>query len=79
MAEQHFIGIEIGSTKLGIAVASGDPSGGLRYLGHDSVPVAGIKRGAIFDQAAFSTAFGEAHPGRKSDCRSARCRYRRKP
>ena len=60
MAEQHFIGIDIGSTKLGVAVAAGDPSGGLRYLGHDSVPIAGMKRGAIIDQAAFSTAFGEA-------------------
>jgi cell division protein FtsA len=60
MAEQHFIGIDIGSTKLGVAVASSDPSGGLRYLGHDSVPVAGIKRGAIVDQAAFSAAFGDA-------------------
>ncbi|MEZ4571067.1 MAG: cell division protein FtsA [Thermomicrobiales bacterium] len=60
MAEQHFIGIDIGSTKLGIAVASSDPSGGLRYLGHDSVPSGGIKRGAIFDQSAFSTAFGDA-------------------
>lgn len=60
MAEQHFIGIDIGSTKLGVAVASGDPSGGLQYLGHDSVPIAGVKRGAIVDQAAFSTAFGEA-------------------
>ena len=60
MAEQHFIGVDIGSTKLGIAVASGDPSGGLRYLGHDSVPAAGVKRGAIVDQAAFSAAFGDA-------------------
>ena len=60
MAEQHFVGIDIGSTKLGIAVASGDPAGGLRYLGHDSVPVSGVKRGAIVDQAAFSAALGEA-------------------
>ncbi|CAN5572478.1 cell division protein FtsA [soil metagenome] len=60
MAEQHFIGIDIGSTKLGVAVASGDPSGGLSYLGHDAVPVAGVKRGAIYDQAAFSSSLGDA-------------------
>ena len=60
MAEQHFIGIDIGSTKFGVAVAAGDPSGGLRYLGHDAVPVGGIKRGAIFDQSAFSASFGDA-------------------
>lgn len=60
MAEQHFIGIDIGSTKLGVAVASGDPAGGLNYLGHQSVPVAGVRRGAIVDQAAFSSAFGDA-------------------
>ncbi len=60
MAEQHFIGIDIGSTKLGVAVASGDPAGGLTYLGHDLVPVAGIRRGAIVDQAEFSASFGEA-------------------
>ena len=60
MTEQYFIGIDIGSTKLGVAVAAGDPSGGLRYLGHDHVPVSGIKCGAVTDQAAFSTAFGDA-------------------
>lgn len=60
MAEQHFIGIDIGSTKLGVAVASSDPAGGLRYLGHDAIPVAGVKHGAIVDQAAFSASFGDA-------------------
>lgn len=60
MAEQQFIGIDVGSTKLGIAVAASNPAGGLRYLGHDSVPVAGVRHGAVIDQAAFSASFGEA-------------------
>ena len=60
MAEQQFIGIDVGSTKLGIAVAASNPAGGLRYLGHDSVPVAGVRHGAVIEQAAFSASFGEA-------------------
>lgn len=60
MPEQLYVGIELGSTKFSAAVATSDPAGGLRYIGHGRVPAAGLDGQSVTDLHAFSSAFGRA-------------------
>ena len=58
--EQLYTGIDIGSTKFSAAVANADPTRGISYLGHGSVPAGGIRTGEIVDQGSLDLALLQA-------------------
>jgi cell division protein FtsA len=65
MPEQFLIALDIGTSKIGVAVVRRDLHGGFRYVAHGSAPSGGMQAGQFHDLDAVSTALrrglAEAH------------------
>src|SRR5690349_7899444 len=56
MAEQFLVALDVGTSKIGVAVVRRESNGGFRYVAHGSAPSGGMSGGQFQDLDAAATA-----------------------